>query len=364
MAHAAKYSRGSVGHLIKHYERAKDRNGEYIKFSNENIDPEKTDLNYNLAAPGSALEYLHQRLSEVQCAKRKDLNVMCSWVITAPEDLQCRTPEEIKNFFREVYKFSADRYGEANVISAYVHMDEVSPHIHFAFVPVVHDKEKNLDKVSAKDCITRYELGAFQKALSQHCNNYFGTDIGLLKNDGIKRDLPINKLKEISVKEAKAIGSQIDSFRQKALDFKNMLGTTKNGKKSLKGEYKLSEDDFNRLYGYAESLNNDYWVMFRSAIELQKNYEHWHKLMELDRDYKETIKQKNVDLEESNDDLEQENEFLIDENDLLKGFLESIDSIEGFEQYVENLQIQATNEAMRDRLQTIKKSIDPVGFEF
>ena len=150
MAHAAKYSRGSVGHLIKHYERAKDRNGEYIKFSNENIDPEKTDLNYNLATPGSALDYLHQRLSEVQCAKRKDLNVMCSWVVTAPENIQARTPEEINNFFREVYKFSADRYGEANVISAYVHMDEVSPHIHFAFVPVVYDKEKNLIKYQLK----------------------------------------------------------------------------------------------------------------------------------------------------------------------------------------------------------------------
>jgi hypothetical protein len=356
MAHAAKYSRGSVGHLIKHYERAKDRAGEYIKFSNENIDAAKTELNYNLAAPGSALEYLHQRLSEVQCAKRKDLNVMCSWVVTAPEDLQCRTPEEIKNFFREVYKFSADRYGEVNVISAYVHMDEVSPHIHFAFVPVVHDKEKNLDKVSAKDCITRYELGAFQQALSHHCNDYFGMDIGLLKKDGIKRDLSINKLKEISVKEAKVIGSQIDSFRQRALDFKNMLRTTKNGKKSLKGEYKLSEDDFNRLYGYAESLNNDYWEMFSSAIELQKNYERMKKTMGTSRDYEELI-------EEKNNDLEQENEFLLDENNLLKGFLEQIDSVEGFEQYVEKLQIQATNEAMRDRLQTVKKSISAEGFE-
>ena len=363
MAHAAKYSRGSVGHLIKHYERAKDRNGEYIKFSNENIDPEKTDLNYNLATPGSALDYLHQRLSEVQCAKRKDLNVMCSWVVTAPENIQARTPEEINNFFREVYKFSADRYGEANVISAYVHMDEVSPHIHFAFVPVVYDKEKKLDKVSAKDCVTRYELSAFQKALSQHCNNYFGIDIGLLKNDGIKRDLTINKLKEISKKEVKAIGSKIDSFREKALEFKNTLGSIKNGKKSLKGEYKLSEDDFNRLYNYAESLNNDYWDMFHSSIDLRRNYEDMYRRMKTDREYEEKIKQRNIDLEEMNDDLEHENESLLDENDLLKGFLESIDSLEGFEQYVEQLQIQTTNEAMRERMQAVKRSVDSEAFE-
>ena len=135
-----------------------------------------------------------------------------------------------------------------------------------------------------------------------------------------------------------------------------MLGTTKNGKKSLKGEYKLSEEDFNRLYSYAESLNDDYWEMFSSAINLQKNYERMKKTEGTSRDYEELI-------EEKNNDLEQANEFLVDENDLLKGFLESIDSVEGFEQYVEKLQIQTTNEAMRDRLQTVKKSITAEGFE-
>ena len=34
MAHVAKYTRGAVGHLFKHFERAKDEKGDYIKFSN------------------------------------------------------------------------------------------------------------------------------------------------------------------------------------------------------------------------------------------------------------------------------------------------------------------------------------------
>ena len=43
-----------------------------------------------------------------------------------------------KRFFQEVYRFLIDRYGVRNVISAYVHMDEVgnTPHMHFSFIPV------------------------------------------------------------------------------------------------------------------------------------------------------------------------------------------------------------------------------------
>ena len=49
MAHVAKYSKGALGHMFAHYERAKDKDGEYIKFGNEDIDTNKSHLNYNLA---------------------------------------------------------------------------------------------------------------------------------------------------------------------------------------------------------------------------------------------------------------------------------------------------------------------------
>jgi len=70
---------------------------------------------------------------------------MCSWVITAPKNL---TDSEHRLFFQEVYSFLNQRYADGsdkNVISAYVHMDESMPHLHYAFVPVVHDKKKGID---------------------------------------------------------------------------------------------------------------------------------------------------------------------------------------------------------------------------
>ena len=42
MANAQKYTRAACGHLAAHYERRKDEKGEYVKFGNQNIDPQNT----------------------------------------------------------------------------------------------------------------------------------------------------------------------------------------------------------------------------------------------------------------------------------------------------------------------------------
>jgi hypothetical protein len=102
MANVAKYTKTATRALCDHYERAKGACGEYILFGNQDIDTEKTHLNYNLALDQNQLEFIKQRTSEVKCLKRDDVNVMCSWVITLPQGI-----EQQKEFFEESYKFLA-----------------------------------------------------------------------------------------------------------------------------------------------------------------------------------------------------------------------------------------------------------------
>lgn len=165
MANYAKYTKGAMGHLLKHYERAKDANGEYVKFGNQGIDTSRTGQNYNLAPGHDQLDFIHQRLSEVYCMKRKDVNVMCTWVVTAPEDLK---PEQEKKFFQESYAFLEAKYGRENVVSSYVHKDEKTPHMHFCFMPVVPDPKHGGFKISAKECIKRTDLEQFHEELQRH----------------------------------------------------------------------------------------------------------------------------------------------------------------------------------------------------
>jgi len=180
MAHLAKYTRAQIGGMTRHYERAKKECGRYQTFGNQEIDVTRSHLNYNLAPARSQLVFIKQRISEVHCLNRADVNVICSWVVTAPKELR---DDEHELFFDEVYRFLNDRYAggsDKNVVSAYVHMDETTPHMHYAFVPVVRDKKKDIEKVSAKMVVHRRDLQTFHPDLEKHMAEVFGREIGIL----------------------------------------------------------------------------------------------------------------------------------------------------------------------------------------
>lgn len=210
MAHVEKYTRAQTGQLCQHYER-KMINGEYVKFGNENIDLTKTHLNYNLAPEHNQIEFIKTRCEELNCLKRKDVNVMCSWVITKPKDLSAEHEED---FFKNTYKFLEDRYGKDNVVSSYVHKDEVTPHMHFVFVPVVHDKKKDRDKVSAKECINKLELKSFHQDLDKYLEQSMGIKVNVLNEMTKEGNKSIEELKRGSaIDRLKAIEEQLKSIK-------------------------------------------------------------------------------------------------------------------------------------------------------
>lgn len=216
MAHVAKFGRGAMGHMLSHYDRTKEGLG-------ENVNPERTHLNYNLAQtdqPKKQLDFIHQRLAEVKCQNRKDVNVFCDWVVTAPKDLP---EEEQSSFFSACYDFLADRYGKKNIVSAYVHMDETTPHMHFAFMPVVPDrKHPGREKISAKEVITRSDLQTFHQDLRRHLERELGHEVGILNEATREGNKSIAELRRQSaterLQEATAEASQIVSEARKEVE--------------------------------------------------------------------------------------------------------------------------------------------------
>lgn len=200
MAHVEKYTSGAAGRMLKHYERAPVEHR-----GNENIKPELTELNYNLAfenQPMPQAAFVAQRLKGVRVQKRADVNVLCDWVITQPQELPA---DKSRAFFEATYAFLRDRYGEHNVVSAYVHMDEVTPHMHFAFLPIVADQKRGGEKLCAKEVINRKELQMFHTALQNAVERDLGIEVHLLNGatqDGnksvteLKRALAEENLKE------------------------------------------------------------------------------------------------------------------------------------------------------------------------
>lgn len=233
MANFDKWGRGGAGHLLKHFERAQELNKEtgemeYVKFGNRDIDPSRTHLNYNLAPerPEGQYQFIKNRCSEVYCLGRKDVNVLCSWIVTASATLD---PADEDAFFRASYETLADNYGEQNVVSAYVHKDESGrSHMHFAFIPVVYDKDKERFTVNAKKCVTRADLRNFHPWLEAELEQRLGFHVDVINEatkDGnktvsqLKQERELEKQRKAAEKTAEAVRRRKDAEDQaKALE--------------------------------------------------------------------------------------------------------------------------------------------------
>lgn len=206
--HVTKYGKGTLGHMLGHYDRSKEGLG-------ENVDPDRTAQNYNLAVedqPLKQLDFVHKRLSEVRCLKRKDVNVLCDWVITMPKDL---AEEYREPFFKAAYAFFANKYGHKNVVSAYVHMDEAQPHMHFAFVPVVKDQKHDGWKLSAKEAITRADLQHIHEQVQGYITQALDVQVNLLNEMTVNGNRSIAELKRgIAVEAVNKLKSEQKELMQ------------------------------------------------------------------------------------------------------------------------------------------------------
>jgi len=129
---------------VKGKEREQERQG---KIKNKMIDSTRTHLNYDFVKSEVGLykrvkersEYLKSQGSRVQSNSK----VMFSNIITIPKEEAVKmTDEEHKRYFKSCYEYFCDRYGTENVMSAKVHLDETTPHMHLHFMPVNKENGK------------------------------------------------------------------------------------------------------------------------------------------------------------------------------------------------------------------------------
>lgn len=262
MAHLGKYTRSGTGHMCAHYERRKDENGKYVNFGNKEIDLKRTHLNYNLAPEHNQIDFIQKRLSEVKCLNRKDVNVMCDWVVTVPKDLPMTLHKE---FFKSTYDFLAQKYGQKNVISAYVHMDETTPHMHFAFIPVAFDKKKGIEKVSAYKLFNKVALQKFHPELQAYLEKKLGVKCNVLNGATENGNRSIAELKaEKAVKD-------LDFYQKKANEMKEEYQSIRRDLNDIKNEYGLVEIHKDQAKRELESFSLEKESLQEEVDSLRKN---------------------------------------------------------------------------------------------
>ena len=208
MAHIAKYQSAAIGNMCGHYERwqGKDR-----KPARDNVDQARTSLNYNLAPDrGNQVAFVSERIASLDLKRkpRKDAVVMCDCVLTMPRSLDASRE---RDFFAAGYAFLAARYGEDNVVSAWVHKDETTPHMHFAWVPVTGD-----GRLSAKDVVNRKDLRSLHRDMQRAIQDDLGCPVEVILDDAKVAEKALSAVPQKSLDAAReAMMAEIDAERRR-----------------------------------------------------------------------------------------------------------------------------------------------------
>ena len=198
-----KYKRENLKGIYRHNER---RNKNY---SNKNIDKERSYLNYSIKSPKYSYEKEFDLMKEKYNLKgqiKVVSNIACEYIITSDKQFFDEIgEEETKRYFKTAYNFVAEykNLGEEYIMSANVHLDEETPHMHLVFLPVVHttDKKGNfIDKLAcsefwkAKDSYRQLQ-NAFYDYMTSHD---FKLERGIPIEESGRKHLDLKEYKDIT----------------------------------------------------------------------------------------------------------------------------------------------------------------------
>ena len=164
--------------------------------SNPDIKTELSKDNYHLIEPtGSYNEMIKKRIEEAGVKRiRKDSVRFQDGIVTAsPEFLASGSDAQVREFFNRALDFYVERFGKENILSAVVHMDEKTPHMHFAFVPITKD-----GRLSSKELIGGpVGLTKMQDEFFNHMSSFYPElDRGMPKHDTGRQHLTTAEYKK------------------------------------------------------------------------------------------------------------------------------------------------------------------------
>ena len=132
----AKYQGPAVSGIEAHNERTKEKYA-----SNPDVDISRSSQNIHLITPKGGYRAECERIiREADCRVRKDSVRMVEALVTAsPDFFTQKDPRAIRAYFRHALKFITQHQNPDTILSAVVHMDEKTPHMHVTFVPLTED---------------------------------------------------------------------------------------------------------------------------------------------------------------------------------------------------------------------------------
>lgn len=239
---------------IKGKEMEQEREG---KISNPDINHDKTHLNYDLVESELNLyQRVKERVEQVRSVSRIQKNSVVDYsnIITVSKDQYEEWGlDKSKRYLQEVYNYFCQEFGKENVVSAKVHLDETTPHMHLHFVPVNQEN----GKLQARKLMTPARINKIHTNAPKYLQEK-GFDV--VRGEGkTERSLEIHQYKAEKIKEQiNMLKDKLEALEGQYEAFKDIESTIEEldsieVKKGLIGDYKtMKGSEHDKVIGMAK----------------------------------------------------------------------------------------------------------------
>ena len=277
----AKYKGPEIGHIESHNERTKEKYA-----SNPDVDTSRSHLNFHLVFPERKYRAeAEKQIAEAGCRTRSNSVRVVEVLVTAsPEFFKGKKKAEIKAYFQEALDFIQQHQNPRTIISAVVHMDEKTPHMHLCFVPLTEDK-----RLSAKEIVgNKKKLIWWQDEFWKHMvGKYPDLERGESASETGRTHIPPRLFKEaVHLNRMKdqimAILNDSNPFNKKAKaeELETLLDKYVPGVEAMRTKLKKYDKTYKELTAENAELEKELNSASRESI--QKKLEIQRKLSELD----------------------------------------------------------------------------------
>ncbi len=232
---------------------------------NNRVSPDMNIFNVTLRESDDWLRDINNEIKAAGAKPRANSVLALDTLYTAsPEFFQGKANEENDQFFRDCLKFHNDHFG--HIVSAVVHYDETTPHLHVISVPLTQD-----GRLSARDVIgNKARMSKTQDAFFEQVGKGYGLERGIHMDGQEKkehisaqewqlRQVKQEKAKELeeleAIKRSKTHArARAQKARQRAIEQENRNIQAESDKRRLQREYEVQKGNLQDVKAEYEHL--------------------------------------------------------------------------------------------------------------
>lgn len=257
---------------------------------NNRVQPDMNFLNVDLIQSNNWMQDIQAKIDRAGAKMRSNSVVALDAIYTASgEFFKGKSNEECNQYFRDCLEFHQRKFG--HVISAIVHYDETTPHMHILSVPLTQD-----GRLSAREIIgNRTKMSQMQTAFYEQVGRDYGLERGIHMDGQEKKEhisAQEHELREIKQEIAKG-QEELEAIEHSKETARTRAQTARQTATELQKEVEQLQEERSRQHNSLKMLS-------ASKTDRQKEL----------RGINNAIRQKQRELEAIRKDVEEVKGFL------------------------------------------------------